>query len=107
LDRLSKGTPLFALGYPAGNSLTCTSGHFLGYQQKPVGRIWSTVPILEGNSGGAIVTHEGKLMGINKEALLGTELGESGIVYISIPANLLENWAKSTISEDKKNSKAS
>ena len=83
-----EGDSLFAVGYPAGNLLTCTVGHLLGYRQGPGGKIWSTVLLLGGRSGGEKVTHEGALVGISSAVLVGTELG---IVY-TFP---LSNLAKS------------
>src|SRR6266508_835244 len=82
------GTPVFALANPGGRGLRVTLGFVTGLDRSfrgPRGRritgsIEHDAPLLPGSSGGAIVSAEGRLLGVNTN-----RLGEG--FYLAIPAD--------------------
>jgi serine protease Do len=74
---LAIGSPVVALGNPAGNGLRVTFGlvsgvgrEFRGPRGRRVaGAVEHTAPLLPGSSGGPIVDGDGKLLGINTNRL--------------------------------------
>jgi S1-C subfamily serine protease len=78
-EQLSHGDPLYAIGSPIhiGLKHTVTSGIFSGYREfekGPFGRgafLQTNAQISRGNSGGPLVTQEGKVVGINTLKLVG------------------------------------
>ncbi|MGH2462938.1 MAG: S1C family serine protease [Candidatus Limnocylindria bacterium] len=76
---LMAGTPVIALGNPAGNGARATVGFvssvgrsFRGPHGRPVGgAVEHTAPLKSGSSGGPIVDADGKLLGINTLRLGG------------------------------------
>ena len=74
---LAIGSPVVAIGNPAGNGLRVTFGYVSGVGREfrgPRGRrvagaVEHTAPLLPGSSGGPIVDGEGKLLGINTNRL--------------------------------------
>lgn len=81
------GAPVFALANPGGRGLRVTLGFVTGLGRSfrgPRGRriaesIEHNAPLLPGSSGGAIVTAEGSLLGVNTH-----RLGEG--FYLAVPA---------------------
>src|SRR6266545_3256850 len=82
------GTPVFALANPGGRGLRVTLGFvtsldrsFRGPRGRRItGSIEHDAPLLPGSSGGAIVSAEGRLLGVNTN-----RLGEG--FYLAIPAD--------------------
>ena len=59
---LAQGDPVFAIGNPARLHNSVTSGVFSGFEQ---GYIQTNAQIYPGNSGGPLVTGDGRVIGIN------------------------------------------
>ena len=82
------GSPVFALSNPGGRGLRVTFGFVSGTERSfrgPRGRriagsIEHTAPLLPGSSGGPVVDHAGRLVGLNTN-----RLGEG--FYLAIPAD--------------------
>ena len=76
---LSIGSPVVALGNPAGNGLRVTVGYVSGVGRafrgprgrRVAGAVEHTAPLLPGSSGGPIVDGDGQLLGINTNRLGG------------------------------------
>lgn len=74
---LAIGSPVVALGNPAGNGLRVTVGFVSGIDRafrgprgrRVAGAVEHTAPLLPGSSGGPIVDGEGRLLGINTNRL--------------------------------------
>ena len=74
---LGIGSPVVAIGNPAGNGLRVTVGYVSGVDRafrgprgrRVAGAVEHTAPLLPGSSGGPIVDGEGKLLGINTNRL--------------------------------------
>jgi serine protease Do len=74
---LSIGSPVVALGNPAGNGLRVTVGYVSGVGRafrgprgrRVAGAVEHTAPLLPGSSGGPIVDGDGQLLGINTNRL--------------------------------------
>jgi len=74
---LSIGSPVVALGNPAGNGLRVTVGYVSGIGRafrgprgrRVAGAVEHTAPLLPGSSGGPIVDADGQLLGINTNRL--------------------------------------
>ncbi len=60
--RLAQGDPVYAVGNPARLQNSVTSGIFSGFEQ---GFVKTNAQIYPGNSGGPLVTTEGRVLGIN------------------------------------------
>jgi S1-C subfamily serine protease len=92
-DRVQVGDVVLAIGTPLGLSQTVTHGivSALGRARLGVATyenfIQTDAAINEGNSGGALVSARGELIGINT-AVLGKNLGAEGI-GVSIPVDLV------------------
>ena len=79
VDGLSHGDPLYAIGSPVGLSLknTVTSGIFSGMREFKSGPFYGSpyvqtnAQINKGNSGGPLVTEDGKVIGINTWKVFG------------------------------------
>jgi S1-C subfamily serine protease len=82
------GTPVFALANPGGRGPRVTLGFISGTQRAfrgPRGRqiagsVEHTAPLARGSSGGPIVDHQGRLLGLNTN-----RIGEG--FYLAIPAD--------------------
>ena len=85
---LGIGSPVVAIGNPAGNGLRVTVGYVSGIDRafrgprgrRVAGAVEHTAPLLPGSSGGPIVDGDGKLLGINTN-----RLGDG--FYLAIPAD--------------------
>ena len=74
---LGIGSPVVAIGNPAGNGLRVTVGYVSGIGRafrgprgrRVAGAVEHTAPLLPGSSGGPIVDGDGKLLGINTNRL--------------------------------------
>lgn len=94
-EKLEVGDFVLAIGNPFGLNQTVTSGivsalqrsdlHIEGYENF----IQTDAAINSGNSGGALITGEGQLVGINT-AILTTTGGSVGIGF-AIPINMVKN----------------
>jgi len=62
LGRLSQGDPLYAIGSPMGLRDSVSSGIFSGYEKD---FIKTDAKIYPGNSGGPLVTRDGRVVGVN------------------------------------------
>ncbi len=90
---LGIGSPVVALGNPAGNGLRVTFGFVSGVGRafrgprgrRVAGAVEHTAPLLPGSSGGPIVDAEGRLLGINTN-----RLGSGFYQAIAADAALLE-----------------
>ncbi len=91
-DRLRVGDVVLAIGNPVGLSQTVTQGIVSATGRGQLGVatfenfIQTDAPINFGNSGGALVSTDGELIGINT-AVLAKNLGVEGIGF-AIPVNL-------------------
>jgi S1-C subfamily serine protease len=65
--RLTPGRPLYAVGNPAKLKNSVTSGVFSGFEN---GFLKTNAQIYPGNSGGPLITEEGRVAGINTFKLL-------------------------------------
>lgn len=83
------GDPVFAVGYPRGGEVTISSGQIKGLYNFDEGRLVQvSAPFDHGQSGGAIFSKEGKLIGITAfKAVLG------GDFHFALPLS----WIKSGI----------
>jgi hypothetical protein len=73
---LAQGDPLYAIGMPKDLRHTVTSGVFSGYRKLgDIAIIQTNAQINFGNSGGPLITEEGKVVGINTSKMVarGTE----------------------------------
>jgi serine protease Do len=76
-SELGIGSPVVAIGNPAGNGLRVTVGYVSGIGRafrgprgrRVAGAVEHTAPLLPGSSGGPIVDGDGKLLGINTNRL--------------------------------------
>lgn len=85
-DNLIQGDPLYTVGSPSGLLYSVTSGIFSGYRKNAEGIFLQTdAPINSGNSGGPLITKDGKVIGVNTAILKGTE----GIGF-AIPISVVE-----------------
>ncbi len=117
-DKLKVGDPVMAVGNPLGLSGTVTTGivsalnrpvttgqsssPFQQQQAEPVvtNAIQTSAAINPGNSGGALVSSDGRLVGINSSiASLGSGGGQSGSIGIgfAIPVNEAKSIASQLI----------
>ncbi len=78
-NRLAQGDALYAVGSPLNLSHSVSSGVFSGYRDQ---YLQSNVQINQGNSGGPMITKEGKVVGINTWKIAGSNI--EGISF-SIP----------------------
>jgi S1-C subfamily serine protease len=78
-NRLAQGDTLYAVGSPLNLSHSVSSGVFSGYRNE---YLQSNVQINQGNSGGPMITKEGKVVGINTWKMAGADI--EGISF-SIP----------------------
>jgi len=84
--KVAKGETLYAIGNPLDFSHSVSAGVLSGHQR---GMIMTSAPINAGNSGGPLVTKEGKVVGINTMKLVGK--GVEGIGFaIPIQAAIRE-----------------
>ncbi|MFN3234017.1 MAG: Do family serine endopeptidase [Gammaproteobacteria bacterium] len=97
-NQLKVGDQVVAIGNPFGLGQSVTAGIVSALQRTNLNIegyenfIQIDAPINFGNSGGALVTHNGKLVGMNT-AMLSDTGGNIGIGF-SIPANMLNNVVK-------------
>jgi S1-C subfamily serine protease len=85
--QLQVGVPLYAIGSPQGFTHTVTSGIFSGLRESKNGSayIQTNAQINEGNSGGPLVTEDGKVVGINTSKVVG--VGIEGLGF-AIPIDI-------------------
>ena len=88
-ERPKLGDPVFAVGYPRGGEMTISSGQIKGLYDFDKGQLIQTsAPFDHGQSGGAIFSKEGKLIGITAfKAVLG------GDFHFALPLS----WIKKEI----------
>merc|ERR1719160_823488 len=86
-DKMVRGSPIMAVGYPLGmHSVKASMGIVSGYQQFKSSLYMSiTAPINPGNSGGPLFNTDGKVVGINSAKFAKA----SGIAF-AIPSNQLK-----------------
>jgi len=93
-DTLEVGDLVLAIGNPFGVGQTVTSGIVSALARTQVGAsdlqffIQTDAPINPGNSGGALVTTDGKLVGVNATIL--SQTGGSVGIGFAIPSNMVE-----------------
>ena len=72
--RLAQGERLYTIGNPSGLVYSVTSGVFSGERGSGDERVLQTdAPINQGNSGGPLVTENGRVVGINSKVLSGAQ----------------------------------
>lgn len=72
--RLAQGERLYTIGNPSGLRYSVTSGVFSGERGSGEERVLQTdAPINQGNSGGPLVTENGRVVGINSKVLSGAQ----------------------------------
>jgi serine protease Do len=72
--RLAQGERLYTIGNPSGLAYSVTSGIFSGDRGSGDERFLQTdAPINQGNSGGPLVTGDGRVVGVNTKVLSGTQ----------------------------------
>jgi len=104
-DEIEVGDMVLAIGNPFGVGQTVTSGIVSALARTNVGVadvqsfIQTDAAINPGNSGGALITSDGRLVGINT-AIFSQSGGSVGIGF-AIPANLARNVVASILSEGK------
>lgn len=81
------GDPVFAVGYPGGGEVTISSGQIKGLYNFDEGQLVQvSAPFDHGQSGGAIFSREGKLIGIAAfKAVLG------GDFHFALPLSWIDN----------------
>tara|TARA_Y100000389_G_C17431294_1_gene502809 strand:- start:4 stop:1425 length:1422 start_codon:yes stop_codon:yes gene_type:complete len=76
---------VLAVGYPLGEEgIKVTAGITNGFQD---GSIQIDAPLVEGNSGGPLITHDFKVIGVNFAGLMNKDT-----VGYAIPSNLVRNF---------------
>jgi serine protease Do len=104
-DQIEVGDMVLAIGNPFGVGQTVTSGIVSALARTNVGVadtqsfIQTDAAINPGNSGGALITSDGRLVGINT-AIFSQSGGSIGIGF-AIPANLARTVVGSILSEGK------
>jgi len=81
-QRIQKGCTVFAIGSPLGLSNSVTSGVFSAHRED---MLQTSAPINIGNSGGPLLTEDGKVIGINTQKMVGP--GVEGISF-AIPIDV-------------------
>ena len=86
-ERPKLGDPVFAVGYPRGGEITISSGQIKGLYNFDKGQLVQvSAPFDHGQSGGAIFSQEGKLIGITAfKAVLG------GDFHFALPLSWIRN----------------
>lgn len=104
LSKLVEGVPVAAFGFPLGSTLSTSSkgpaisirgGRITAFRQDDRGRIvWveSDVTAEVGNSGGPLVTYDGRVVGLGT-MLVGPHLK----TLLAAPANLLREFAPNSV----------
>lgn len=69
-DSVRRADEALAVGYPLGQSLKSTTGIISGREQ---GLIQTSTPINPGSSGGPLINHEGKVIGINSSGIVSAQ----------------------------------
>ncbi|MCP4351230.1 MAG: trypsin-like serine protease [Desulfobacterales bacterium] len=69
--KLAQGQTLYAIGNPLNLSHSVTSGIFSSYRD---GFIQTNVPLNAGNSGGPVITKDGKVVGISTWKMVGIDV---------------------------------
>ena len=101
-DDLAVGSTVFAIGSPFGLQQTVTSGVVSAINRGQLNGhnfIQTDAPINMGNSGGALVNKNGKLVGINT-AIITPNAGSIGIGF-AIPSNVVKLAVKQLIENGK------
>lgn len=104
-DTAQIGELVLAIGNPFGVGQTVTSGIISAFAQRALGRdkldyfIQTDAAINPGNSGGALVTMDGKLVGINA-AIYSRDGGNMGIGF-AVPSNMVRVVLKAVASGKK------
>lgn len=102
-DQAKVGDLVLAIGNPFGVGQTVTNGIISALARTNVGSggsfIQTDAPINQGNSGGALVTLDAKLVGIN--TMIFTPSGGSVGIGFAIPANLVRLVVDSALSGGK------
>ena len=85
-SEVQTGDKVFALGYPGGGSAKVTSGTVSNprYSELLIPMIESSATVISGNSGGALVDAQGRLVGITVSSR------DSGTPSYSVPISVLE-----------------
>ena len=98
-DKCRVGDVVFAIGNPLGVGMTVTSGIVSGLSRSDTGVglvyqdfIQTDAAINAGNSGGPLIDHEGRIIGMNTMIRTAGQGGNIGIGF-SIPSNLISGVA--------------
>ncbi|MDD9798301.1 MAG: Do family serine endopeptidase [Alphaproteobacteria bacterium] len=104
-DAVAVGDLVLAIGNPFGIGQTVTSGIVSALARTQVGVsdfqsfIQTDAAINPGNSGGALVTMDGRLLGIN--TVIYTRSGGSLGIGFAIPSNMVQQVVRATLSDGK------
>lgn len=86
INNIYENEPIYAGGYPLGTELsgeaTVLKGKFIAFRKSsdmPVGYIQSDVSLVQGMSGGPLVTECGEVIGVNTMTLAGLSLFIDGV----------------------------
>ena len=71
VPEIAQGQPLYAIGNPFNFSHSVSAGVFSGHQR---GMLMTSAPINSGNSGGPLITEEGRVVGINTLKMVGANV---------------------------------
>ena len=86
---------VLAVGYPLGEEgIKVTAGITNGFQD---GSIQIDAPLVEGNSGGPLISHDFKVIGVNFAGLMNKDT-----VGYAIPSNLVNNFLNDMIHDSDK-----
>lgn len=69
-DTVRRADEALAVGYPLGQSLKSTTGIISGREE---GLIQTSTPINPGSSGGPLINHDGKVIGINSSGVIAAQ----------------------------------
>ncbi len=96
-DTLKIGDPVVTIGSPFGLTQTVTGGIVSALHRNQIGLegfenfIQTDAPINRGNSGGALVSAHGQLMGINTALITSSRNGGNIGIGFAIPSNMVKS----------------
>jgi S1-C subfamily serine protease len=95
-DGLDVGDPIWLVGYPSTGgqgsrvTITCTRGVVSGFEASDFGYVIKTdAEITSGNSGGAALDDEGRLVGVPTSLV---ELGSGQLAFVHPLSAMPEEW---------------
>lgn len=87
------GTPVAVVGYAFGVSELVTQfGHVAQTHNRETKAIWLDVVSIAGDSGGAVVDEQGRLVAITSRVYSGGMLSQSMHISAAVPLDTLKDW---------------